>query len=335
MKTSMLALAILGAFCGAASAQSNVTVYGLLDLGVVRESGGAAGPVTKLTSGVANGSRLGFKGTEDLGGGWSAIFAIENGFDGSTGAAAQGGLLFGRQAFVGLNSPMGSVKLGRQYTPVDELIASIDPFGNGMAGRMQNVLAQGYVARANNDVVVSTPNMGGLTATASYGFGEVAGDAAASRYVGAGASYVRGPLVVRLAGQKTNNAAANGAAKNMLLGGTYDFGVAKLHATYGVSKTDAAGVLSVDARDAMLGVSVPFGASTVFASYVRRDDRLAVDRNADQVAIGYTYDLSKRTTVYAAYGRIDNENGARYVAGNSGEAGSGPRAVNAGLRHKF
>jgi predicted porin len=328
-------LAILAMSAAAAAAQSNVSMYGLIDVGLARESGGAAGAVTKLTSGIANGSRLGFKGKEDLGDGWSSVFVLENGLDATTGAAAQGGLLFGRQAYVGLQGPLGSIRMGRQYTPIDDLVASTDPFYNGYAGRMQNVLAQGYVARSNNEVSLSTPDLRGWCAAVYYGFGEVAGNAAAGRHVAATVNYARGPLVVRLASQNTNNAAANGAARNTLLGVIYDFGAFRLHGTAGTSKTDAAGVASVDARDLMVGVTVPFGPGNLIASFVHRDDRLAPNRDATQLALGYTYDLSKRTTLYAAYGRIDNRNGAAYLSGNATEPGTGPRAWDLGLRHRF
>ena len=112
MKKSILALAVLGAVSGAASAQSSVTVYGLVDVALVRESGAATGASTKITSGVGAGSRLGFKGSEDLGGGLSALFLLENGFQADTGAMGQGGLLFGRQAYVGLQGGFGTVTIG-------------------------------------------------------------------------------------------------------------------------------------------------------------------------------------------------------------------------------
>lgn len=339
MKKISYACAILAACSGAASAQSNVSVYGLVDVGIARETGGASGAVTRLTSGIANGSRFGLKGKEDLGNGLSTVFVLENGFDATTGAMGQGGLLFGRQAYVGLEGQQGAIRLGRQYTPIDDLVASTDPFYNGYAGRMQNVLAQGYVARANNEVSISTPTLGGFCAAVYYGFGEVAGNVRAGRHTAFTVNYAQGPLTVRLAHQGTNNVTAagdtNGAAKNTLIGAIYNAGAFKLHGTYGSSKTDAAGVASVDARDLMLGVTVPFGPHSVIASYVHRNDRLAVNRDATQLALGYTYDLSKRTTLYAAYGTIANHNGARYLAGNATEPGTGPRAWDLGLRHRF
>jgi predicted porin len=80
---------------------------------------------------------------------------------------------------------------------------------------------------------------------------------------------------------------------------------------------------------------VPFGASTILASYVRRNDRLAVNRDANQIGVGYTYDMSKRTTFYTAYARIRNKNGGSYLVGNATEAGSGDKAFNLGIRHRF
>ncbi|SFV12974.1 porin [Pseudoduganella namucuonensis] len=335
MKTTLGMLAMFGGLSGTAMAQSNVTMYGVADVGLTAERGGAAGSVTKITSGIANGSRIGFKGTEDLGDGLSAQFVLENGMDMSTGAAAQGGLLFGRQAYVGLSSKYGGIRLGRQYTPVDDVVATTDPFYNGFAGRMQNVLAAGYVARVNNDIMFSTPVIGGVSANLAYGFGEVAGDTGAGRYLGASIGYAGGPLWTRLAWQSTNNPAHTGAARNALLGVIYDFGGFRLHGVLSASRTRTLGVTTLDARDGMLGVSVRMGSGTILASYVRRDDRLPAGKNASQLGVGYTYDLSKRTSVYTAYGRIDNDNGAAYTSGNATEAGSGNSAFNLGLRHRF
>src|SRR5881392_1186634 len=204
MKKSILALAVLNAVAGAALAQ-NVTVYGLVDMGLVRESGGAAGSVTKLTSGIANGSRVGFKGTEDLGGGYSAFFDLQNGNQADTGALGQSGLLFGRQAFVGLGTPYGTVKMGRQYSPIDDLVGATDPFGNGYAGRLQNVFMKGYISRVDNDVMYNTPTISGFSANLATGFGEVANNPSANRYVGGSAGYAAGPLFVRLAHNSRTN----------------------------------------------------------------------------------------------------------------------------------
>ena len=189
MKNKVVGAIIIGAGAcsGLCSAQSNVTMYGIADLGVVSESGGAGGRVLKVTSGIANGSRLGFKGSEDLGGGMTAIFTMDAGILADTGASAQGGLLFGRQAFVGLAGAAGTLRLGRQYTFIDSSLGALDPFYLGFAGRMSNVFTAGYISRVDNSITYSSPVRGGLSGELAYGFGEVPGDASARRYMGAAA----------------------------------------------------------------------------------------------------------------------------------------------------
>ena len=115
MKTPVIAAAALLALSGMTHAQTSVSIYGIVDAGLVRESGGPDGNVTGLGGGVASGSRLGFRGKEDLGGGLSANFLLENGFNSDNGTLGQGGLLFGRQMYVGLSGNFGAVRMGRQY----------------------------------------------------------------------------------------------------------------------------------------------------------------------------------------------------------------------------
>lgn len=359
MKKTVLALAMLGGFAGAAVAQTSVNIYGILDAGFVRESGGGAGSVNKLTSGVASGSRLGFKGTEDLGGGLSALFVLENGLAVDTGAATQGGLLFGRQAFVGLGSGFGTVTLGRQYTPQYLTLAFVDPFSTGTAGTAANLMpntGKGS-SRMDNTIKYVSPSFAGFTGELAYGFGEVAGDSSAGRQYGIALAYAGGPLSVRLGYHNRNNDTATtqaDEAKNTLLAATYDLNVVKLHAAYGHNKglnsSPIRGVsasnpnpfgnafdptASTDSRDFLVGVTVPLGAHTVLASYIRKDDKTGFNQDADQVAVGYRYALSKRTDLYAAYARISNDRGASYTVGSAIEAGSGDKAFNLGVRHAF
>jgi predicted porin len=334
---------------GAAVADSNITLYGLVDMGVARESGGAAGSITKLSNGIANGSRFGFKGSEDLGNGLSAFFDIQNGFNADTGTLGQGGLLFGRQAFVGLKGAFGTVKMGRQYTVIDDLVGASDPFGNGYAGRLQNVFAKNYASRIDNNLMYGTPNVNGFDANIAYGAGEVAGDASSNRYLGTSVGYAAGPLFVRLAHQYRNHLVGTGRAnaffgpmtsdRNTMLGATYDFGLVKLHGAYAVTKTDNGDINLVKADDAMIGASKNFGPGMLMATYVRRDDKSSNNRDANQIALGYNYFMSKRTTLYAAYARIDNKYTDRlpmiYTVGNATELGSGDSAFNLGIRHTF
>jgi predicted porin len=349
MKKLPLAFAVLAAFAGTAAAQSNVTIYGLIDGGIEHQSGGTSGSVNKVTSGVQNASRIGFKGTEDLGGGLSALFTLENGFALDTGAALQGGLLFGRQAFVGLKGDFGAVTLGRQYTPIfTSLCGVIDPFACGLAGNAANLMSQGGTAstgggpRTNNAIKYAAPVMSGVLAEVTYGLGEVAGSNSASRTVGGQVGYTAGPIVVRLAHNSVNNATSTTKSKVTTLGAKYDFGMAAVHFAYAINKDAVAGNTSVaqaDTRDAMLGVSVPFGASTFLASYIRKSDRTTANNDANQFALGYTYALSKRTNLYTSYARIDNTVANNvtgfYTAGNATDAGSGDRSFNLGVRHTF
>jgi predicted porin len=336
MKKSLLALAVLGAFAGAASAQTNVTIYGVADAGISRFDNGST-TTTRLDSGIQSGSRIGFKGTEDLGGGLSAIFTLENGFNIDDGTLGQGSRLFGRQAFVGLSSAsVGALKFGRQYNPIRAAVEGVDPFGLGLAGNASNVFNV-YGDRADNTINFTTANLSGFTGQLAYSLGEVAGSNSIGRHVGLSLGYAAGPLSVILAHHDQNLATAGvatGDSKTTLLAGTYDFGVAKLHAAYARNKGDtAAGVTSIDRDDAMLGVSAPIGAGRILASWIRRSDDISANRDADQIALGYTYDLSKRTNLYTSYARTKNESAASL--GGASAAGRDPSIFNVGVRHRF
>lgn len=330
MKTSLIAAAALLTLSGISHAQTNVTIYGIVDAGLVRESGGPDGNVTALGGGVASGSRLGFRGKEDLGGGLSANFLLESGFNSDTGSLAQGGLLFGRQLYVGLSGKFGAMRLGRQYSPYYLALRDVaDPFTAGLAGRAGNIMATN--TRVNNMVNYITPSFGGFFADLAYGLGEVAGDAQKSRTIGAAIGYEHGPAKIKLAHHQLNNATATDRTKNTLLAARYKFTLAEGSIGYAVNK----GIDAADSRDFILGGSIPFGPSRLLGSYIRRDDRTANNRDAHQWAVGYFYGLSKRTDLYLAYARIGNDNGAEFKVGNSTDTGTGDKAFNLGVRHTF
>lgn len=356
VKQGAAVLLATAAIAGNVHAQSAVTVYGLLDVAVVQEGGGIAGSVSKLSSGVGAGSRLGFKGKEELGNGWSALFLLENGFQADNGAMGQGGLLFGRQAYVGLQSPYGTLLLGRQYTPEYLVKVFADPFGSGYVADSKNIIATSGNAfsRMDNTLKYQSPGMAGVNVELVAAPGEVSGDSTAGRQFGGSLAYTAGPLQLRAGYHNRNNDTATlkntDNARNAVLAAVYDFGVAKAHFLYGSnhglnssSLRNAANpfgrasvpVASTDSRDVLLGLTVPFGPHALLASYLRKDDRTARRQDASQVAIGYRYALSKRTSLYAVYARIDNRNGASYTVGNSIEAGSGDRAASAGISHAF
>jgi predicted porin len=353
MKIRIPALTALAlTLSGAALADSNVTFYGVMDLGVSQDRGGIAGTATRVTSGMATQSRWGFRGNEDLGGGLSAFFVIEGGIHADTGGSTQNNTLFGRNTAVGLRGNLGAISAGLQDTPLFITLNTIvDPLRNGIARSNNLMAATGF--RAANSVLYRSPEFNGFSGDAMVAAGEVAGENAAGRALGGSFGYSHGPLNVRLAYHHRNNDTAvlknQDAARNTLLGANYDLGPAKLYLGYGVDRGlnsaslnntaasfgGAAPTASTDSRDLLLGVSVPFGVSTVVATYIRKDDRSTLNQDAQQYALAYMYALSKRTDLYTSYALIRNHNGAAYTEGNSEEPGTGNKQLTAGLRHRF
>ena len=360
MKHSMLAAAALAACAlNTAAAQSQVTIYGIADAAIVRESGGSAGAVTKVTSGAASASRTGFRGQEDLGGGLSAIFTLETGTKIDTGALDATNTLFNRQAFVGLKSKAGTITVGRQYTPYHNALVQVaDPFGTGYAGTSKNLFPDwGSNVRTSNTVTYKSPKVNGFDGELAYSAGEQE-DSSSGRQFGGAAGYANGPLAVRVAyNQKNTDVAATattpairrGEGRNILLAASWQFSRVKLHAMYGIDKGDNSTQLpnpnnpyggvpataSTDGRSALLGVSAPVGGGTLMASAMHKDDRTHFNQDANAWGIGYLYPLSKRTGLYAAYARIDNRNGAGYTVANNSESGTGDTGWNLGIRHAF
>lgn len=314
-----------------AQAQGQVTVYGIVDVGLVRESDAPKGSVTNLSSGVASGSRLGFKGSENLGGGLKASFVLENGLNADTGAAGQGGLLFGRQSYVGLSGSFGALTLGRQYSPYYKALRDVgDAFGAvNLAGRAGNIMATN--TRVDNAVEYITPSAAGLQADLAYVAGETAGGSAGNRALSGALAYARGPLRLQLAAHQLNNAGATDHTSNTLLAASYDAGALIVHAAVARNRGPAA----ADSRDLVMGVTMPLGADRLLVSRVRHADRTAAAQDATQWGLGYFHALSTRTDLYAAYASILNRRGAAYKVGNATDKGSGSKAANLGLRHSF
>jgi predicted porin len=333
MKKSLIALACASAFAGSANAQS-LTTYGIVDMGFVSESGPAS--IQKLTSGAQSGTRLGFKGTEDLGNNMKALFVLETGIAADAGGFNQSAG-FARQSFVGLQSDSGTLTLGRQYTPFFlALNAVADPFASGLAGNAQNLIPSSGI-RMNNAVKYASPTFSGVSGEVAYGFGEnAAGNDRASKNVGGSIGYTDGTLNVRLAYHKANGTTAltsDLSDTSTILAANYKFEVAKVFAAYSDNNVEISG--RGKSRDLLIGVSVPFGNHTFIASYINKDSRSTLNRDANQLGLGYTYALSKRTNLYAAWASIDNKNGAPYTVGNNSDVGTGDRAVNLGVRHTF
>ncbi len=337
--------------------QQAATVYGTLDAGIVAERGCAGGcPATRVASGAATESHIGVKGREPLNRDVAAVYTVEAGVHLDTGAG-DADKLFGRQAFIGLDSRWGVLTLGRQYSLQYEALTGVaDPFHGGMAGAATNI-AGSAARRFDNTVKYVSPTVNGWSAGAIYSFGESPFSSKFNRAYGAVIGFEQAPVTVRIAHQRRYNLSdATGvvplvdySSRNTLIAANVTLKYATVYAGYGVNRGFGSapydpvapyGALVVPAftdrsRDLIGGISIPYGDATFMLSYIRKDDRSVANRDASQVAAGVAYALSRRTSVYAAYGRIDNRNGARYTVGNASERGSGNRALSIGLRHAF
>ena len=358
MKKSLIALAVMAA-AGAASAQSSVTLFGIVDATFAYGKGSGAGATKRyqLTNSGYNSSRLGFRGTEDLGGGMSASFWLEAGLtnDNGTGAAtntnnqASGGALagmggsqgltFNRRSTVSLAGGWGEFRLGRDYTPQFWNLTVFDPFGTNGVGtnQMLNSIVTGVTAvRASNSYgYFLPPNLGGFYGQIQYYMGENPSPSATRKDgtgIGARVGYASGPFNVALAISGTDYAA--GDVKQANLGGQWDFGMAKL---MGQISRDENG--AVEGRGWLLGGLIPVGAGEVRVAFSQYSTDLGLggsDPKSRKIALGYVHNLSKRTAVYTTIARVRNSNGAAQALNGSATApGASSTGFDAGVRHSF
>lgn len=258
MKKTLLAAALLAGFAGAASAQSSVTLYGILDGGLRYSSVSLANGdgVTNFGGayGVQSGNRWGMKGTESLGNGNNAIFQIESGFDLGNGAGQQGGRLFGRASWMGLqNNAWGDVRLGRMTNLTsDWMVGGLDPFAAGFGQlNMGNAFTSGNTVRLDNVLMYRTPTMSGFQAGLGYSFatgltsnGGTTGYGFAtsnnSRQITAGLKYANGPFYAAATYEKAyaaESTAMNGqSVNNWNIGASYDLKVVKIGVAYGQTR---------------------------------------------------------------------------------------------------
>jgi predicted porin len=356
MKYPAIAAAVLALASGIAQAQANVQMYGVVDIGLKYDNGSAAdgSHLLSVVSGQRSGSRLGFRGSEDLGGGLRAVFTLESGFNADDGSLANGGRLFGRQSWVGLEGGFGAVYLGRQYSATYNTVRAIDPFKNQEAGDIQRVFGYGLgkvdpISRSDNTVTYQTPTMKGLYARAGYKFGENADNFRTNSSKFAEVVYERGPLAVRGSWQDTDGVplgapttqlgaivaptglgASTVRVKDSFIGAVYNFGPMKLHA--GAGETRLFAVRETAIRNCLLGTTVPLPAGTLIASWNRLDVRDVAGGVANQYAIGYAYPLSKRTDLYTSANHTSNGSGVRL---NTVVQGANAHELRAGIRHTF
>lgn len=320
-----------------------MTLYGRLDVGVGRattETTGAA-PVasrsqTLVTSNALNTTYWGMKGTEDLGGGLKANFDLQQQFAVDTGTAAA--TLFERLSTVGFSGGFGSVNLGRQYTAYDTLRGATNNVLDTNVATTGTVWGTGlkdYSNRVANSIRYDSPAFGGISGAVVLGLGEnkeVAPNVgSATNNISLHVKYAAGPLLVGYAHQeeKLTQAVITTAQvtnKYDLIGGSYDFGVAKLTGSYNKAKDGAR-----DDKEYQLGVNVPVGASAaVLLGYSKAASTMtgAKDLNGKGYTIAGYYSLSKRTTLYAAYLATEVESGAAISTAKA-------TTLAAGVRHTF
>lgn len=368
MKKALFALAAAGtcALSGVASAQSasNVTLYGIVDAGVefsnhTAGNGGNGGTSVRVSSGNLSGSRWGLRGTEDLGGGLKAIFTLESGFDVDTGLSGQGNRLFGRQAFVGLQSNFGAVTLGRQQNSLYDLFGAYDPMGVGPKYSL-NTVDSAFNGRADN-AIKYTGKFGGLTATAFYSTGrdvtitngfEMPGNYKVGRNFGAGLAYTAGAFSIGTAydqfqGPSANAAtpaaaaaAADRAQKRLAVGTSYDFGVAKVFAGYRWMRDDGtASATAASSRNNVYWLGglyrvTPALAVTGAAYY---QDTNNSNNDPWMFVVSADYSFSKRTDAYLNIGYTRNKGTSALGLSSTTGAVPGTNQTGAivGIRHRF
>jgi len=342
---------------------------------------GVAGSSSQFNGGQSAGNRIGFKGTEDLGNGLKAVFLIEQGLSLDTSSntaadqlnalsssnASNSSITFTRQAYVGLTGNFGTAIGGRLYTPHYTFMASLDPFSGGTVGQYRNVFGNYDVSglidpsRVDNAIAYVSPSFGGFTVTGAFsnnasGNDSVSNNARNNTVYAVLGQYNAGPIAAGLgyhyiAPSSTNVAVNN--VQNIVLGGSYDFKVVKLSLAGDWNNIDN---VNNNGRDPskrlsnyMIGVTAPVGKFDIQGSYIFSDGNNAAGGDAQQLALGAKYNLSKRTNFYTAYSWIDNSNNRNAGtsdAGNNGYAVGGNNTVanmgvawqqgfQLGVRHQF
>ena len=342
----------LGLAAGAGAWAQGVTMYGTVDLYVAHARSGSSS-WTRMQDGGHTASRLGFRGTEDLGGGLRAGFVLESGISPDTGLGNLPGpeLSFTRQSFVSLAGAWGQVDLGRMYTPMFYTLFRADPYGLNAVFSPLNLVAatdaqpgaQAFAGRASNMVRYRTPQGDGFWLDAAFGFGEAAQASRRSgQFEGAAAGWTGERLTLAYAFQRAHGGSATAPLADpprttyQALSATYKLGDLDLYANHVRVRSSLAGV--PQSRLTSLGARYSFTAVSQLMVE-------AVDRRVDGSArrqlgwtLGYDHHLSRRTTLYARWLGLGNHADASAtlagvtVAANSGDA---VRVLAAGIRHNF
>jgi predicted porin len=338
MQYKALAAALITTLPLFAHAQTNVTVYGVMDAAVAIEDSGAPGEKrhTVINSGNQSSSRLGFRGTEDLGNGLKAIFNIEAGVALDTGAADSS--LFGRRSVVGLQGDFGQLTIGREYSPIASIAAATDAFGQGFYGSNLSAFTTNRLTRRlSNSVNFKSNPMSGFTVLAAYAAGERSTPGPSGDLLGLALEYTNGPIYIG-AGYHQLKRVALGKDKEVAVGAGYKLGDFDIKANY--LSADQAGPNN-KFEQINLGGTYTMDANKFFVNLQRNKIDNGASGNA--WAVAYSYALSKRTNVYTSYGSMRNNGLATFglIASSTNVTpvatalGADPTAFTVGMRHTF
>ncbi|MDP3227812.1 MAG: porin [Acidovorax sp.] len=331
-------LAVLAAISATSYAQSSVTLFGVADVAFQVGRGTEANKTSQGSGGLSS-SRLGFRGIEDLGGGLKAGFWLEAGFNLDDGTGVANTFNFNRRSTVSLmDDSWGEVRLGRDFTATYNNI--YDAFGDNGVGALLKTTSlganYGYATqtRTSNAISYFTPkNLGGFFGQAQYYRGEAANGSNDGTGYGLRGGYENGPLNVGVSYGAVSSLGVYGDVTNANIGGSYDFGVAKLLLQAGQDESDAR---DEKARHYLVGATAPVGSvGQVRASWTRISVQ---DTNvqANKFAVGYVHNLSKRTAVYSTFAYLKNKNGsALALNGARTSQGGNSKGLDIGLRHSF
>ncbi|WP_430432961.1 porin [Methyloversatilis sp.] len=378
MSKKLLAAAIAAALAPAAvmAEASNVTIYGRIDYGFMSRGGdsgglsqaGRTGRLNDFEDGILGTNRFGFKGSEDLGNGLKAIYEFEFGFSGDSGTSF--GSTTNRHSWVGLTGAFGTALGGRVDGARYSFVGKYDPFKNqtvANAGSLFGVTSGlGQADRADNAVVYITPELApGLKFLGAYttsllseaGSGAIAGqdvETGDTPLYAIAAMYDNGPISLLLDYENLQIKRVGAGGSDLefdlwVAGASYDFGVVKLSAYYESTEGDDTASKAVSNGDGwLIGLSAPVTSNiTLKASYVKANDDRADDSDCSKWGIGGEYAFSKRTTAYATYAKINNDDLARCGisknaaggngtgSGGSNGTGYGDSGFNIGLAHTF
>ncbi|WP_417069605.1 porin [Niveibacterium terrae] len=341
------------------AADTSVTLYGLLDAGYSARWDNYNASVSgrkSIDSGIANGSRIGVRGFEQIEPGVKAFFVIEGGINGDTGASKDG-LAWSRQTLVGLDTQGYKLAVGRQLTPIYNNYSIVDPFGLGMVGQSSNVFKH-IDARASNAVTISTPVFAkGFAVDTIYSTNKAVGSDEAlantgdDRYFSIFPKYSFGKSTV-FAGY-TQDKIKNAEHKKQYFDvmGSLDLDVATLSLAYARVQDGTSQVNGEDKKwdRFLVGAKVPYGNLTGLVSFNYSKDKNGLNEKVAQYALGGAYAFSKRTDIYVAYAQEVTSDGVdaaaakvtdstkyAYTVGDGSNNGLGyRRGLNLGLRHRF